>query len=195
MITRTANSGRWRRWSTRVSAALLVATLAFWITSLFGVIWAPTRRHKIDLLGGLLIVHIQKASMPSSLPADATKDDIAAVASLKPGDGLTQVDWKNITAKSKWAFYKPGLRIYWFFSIRPDAWLPKYSYSATIQRHTLFIPFYLPAILFSILPTSQLLRRTRAQPGHCRSCNYNLIGNTSGICPECGTATSENCTA
>ncbi len=25
-----------------------------------------------------------------------------------------------------------------------------------------------------------------SEPGHCRKCNYDLIGNTSGICPECG---------
>ncbi|MHC4610757.1 MAG: hypothetical protein ACYS7M_10475, partial [Planctomycetota bacterium] len=29
-------------------------------------------------------------------------------------------------------------------------------------------------------------RRRVAKPGHCRSCGYNLQGNTSGICPECG---------
>lgn len=26
----------------------------------------------------------------------------------------------------------------------------------------------------------------RAEPGHCASCGYNLTGNTSGVCPECG---------
>jgi hypothetical protein len=29
--------------------------------------------------------------------------------------------------------------------------------------------------------------RFRPKSGHCRTCNYNLTGNTSGICPECGT--------
>jgi len=35
-------------------------------------------------------------------------------------------------------------------------------------------------------------RRTlkRRPPGHCRRCNYDLTGNTSGTCPECGTAIS-----
>jgi hypothetical protein len=27
----------------------------------------------------------------------------------------------------------------------------------------------------------------RIAPGHCECCGYNLTGNVSGICPECGT--------
>ena len=27
-------------------------------------------------------------------------------------------------------------------------------------------------------------------PGHCRKCGYDLTGNTSGICPECGLKTA-----
>jgi len=25
------------------------------------------------------------------------------------------------------------------------------------------------------------------KPGHCRGCDYDLTGNVSGRCPECGT--------
>ena len=28
----------------------------------------------------------------------------------------------------------------------------------------------------------------RVPPGHCSECRYDLTGNVSGICPECGTA-------
>lgn len=31
------------------------------------------------------------------------------------------------------------------------------------------------------------LRAARAVAGQCRSCGYDLKGNLSGVCPECGT--------
>jgi len=34
------------------------------------------------------------------------------------------------------------------------------------------------------------IRRRRAPPDACRKCGYNLTGNVSGICPECGTPIS-----
>ncbi len=31
------------------------------------------------------------------------------------------------------------------------------------------------------------LRRSRMRPGYCATCGYDLKGNVSGVCPECGT--------
>lgn len=46
-----------------------------------------------------------------------------------------------------------------------------------------------PLLLFAV-PTALLwwLDRRRSPPGHCRRCGYNLTGNVSGKCPECGKA-------
>jgi len=44
-----------------------------------------------------------------------------------------------------------------------------------------------------ILPAAVAIYRYRHRPklvGHCKKCRYNLTGNTSGICPECGTKIS-----
>lgn len=52
----------------------------------------------------------------------------------------------------------------------------------------LFVPLWVPFLLAAI-PTVVLFLRDRRliPPGHCRMCGYNLTGNTSGVCSECGT--------
>jgi hypothetical protein len=55
-----------------------------------------------------------------------------------------------------------------------------------------YIPIWPATACFAILPTTCLWsirkRRFRLSMGHCLNCNHNLTGNTSGVCPECGTA-------
>jgi hypothetical protein len=53
------------------------------------------------------------------------------------------------------------------------------------------IGLLLPGLLFLIGIVSMLSFHTRElntihQDGICDRCGYNLTGNTSGICPECG---------
>ncbi|MBN1510625.1 MAG: hypothetical protein JXB13_01295 [Phycisphaerae bacterium] len=45
-----------------------------------------------------------------------------------------------------------------------------------------------PLLTSTALPTFVLwrLRRDRVPPGMCKRCGYNLTGNLSGTCPECG---------
>ena len=56
-------------------------------------------------------------------------------------------------------------------------------------RHA--IPYWIIAVGLAILPALWLAalcrRQTRLVAGGCVACGYNLTGNTSGICPECGT--------
>jgi hypothetical protein len=52
------------------------------------------------------------------------------------------------------------------------------------------IPLWAVVAAFASLPMVligfKLMRRRRAM--HCAFCSYNLTGNTSGVCPECGMA-------
>ena len=58
----------------------------------------------------------------------------------------------------------------------------------------IFVATWLPFVLAALLTLSAWRREiynrlsTRIPPGHCQACGYNLTGNVSGRCPECGEA-------
>ncbi len=43
-----------------------------------------------------------------------------------------------------------------------------------------------PLALFTAVRTLVLRERRVGVTPDCRSCDYNLTGNVSGVCPECG---------
>jgi hypothetical protein len=49
----------------------------------------------------------------------------------------------------------------------------------------LAIPLW-PLIVAVAAAGTVLSWRRRPRAGHCAACGYDLTGNTSGICPECG---------
>lgn len=61
-------------------------------------------------------------------------------------------------------------------------------------RNLLMVPFWALVVLFAALPAFRFLklsdrrRRSRIARGLCAGCGYNLTGNVSVVCPECGTA-------
>lgn len=69
--------------------------------------------------------------------------------------------------------------------------LSRPEFSRTVWRNGVSYRMSLPLWLMLIavaLPTWFLWRRDRRRipPGHCQRCGYNLTGNTTGVCPECG---------
>ncbi len=50
------------------------------------------------------------------------------------------------------------------------------------------VSIWVPILIIGV-PTAFLWLRDRRRipPGHCSYCGYNLTGNVSGMCPECGT--------
>ena len=60
------------------------------------------------------------------------------------------------------------------------------------------IPCWLAVVIFALLPTFLVCRsaigrlrgRLRTSLGRCYKCGYDLAGNTSGLCPECGSTIS-----
>jgi hypothetical protein len=82
----------------------------------------------------------------------------------------------------------------WQPSVSPDptCWHPRFETvgldSAVFVKWWLVIPFWVP-VLVSSVATVILFRgvRRKQRKGSCRSCGYDLTGNMSGVCPECGT--------
>jgi len=46
----------------------------------------------------------------------------------------------------------------------------------------------LPLLWCGAFLSSRMRRRRSPEDGACGNCGYNLTGNVSGVCPECGTA-------
>ena len=66
-------------------------------------------------------------------------------------------------------------------------WTPELTLPTPTMGFLLLIPRWIPFLLIAI-PTFIAWRRDRKPPpGHC-ACGYNLTGNVSGRCSECGAA-------
>lgn len=62
------------------------------------------------------------------------------------------------------------------------------------EHYAVSVPLWMIAILLAIYPSiafirGPLRRRRRRQRGLCLNCAYDLTGNISGVCPECGVST------
>jgi hypothetical protein len=67
-------------------------------------------------------------------------------------------------------------------------WTP--TYYSDPGLFSVGLPLWMPFLLIAT-PAAFLwwTDRRRIPPGHCQNCGYNLTGNVSGICPECGKTT------
>ncbi len=82
-----------------------------------------------------------------------------------------------------------------FFEWQADSSRPLWKWSVELNNswaaYYVVIPLWLP-FLFIALPTGFLFwsdHRKRTRVGHCTTCGYDLKGNTTGRCPECGATT------
>ena len=65
-------------------------------------------------------------------------------------------------------------------------WLVSGAYTGTDYIQLFTILAILPFLHFL---TWAIKREAARRKGTCLTCGYNLTGNTSGVCPECGTPT------
>jgi hypothetical protein len=97
------------------------------------------------------------------------------------------------THHSSWGQRSGGWSVEW-----SPAWprwmigrMLSWTYGVTPSREevSVVLPIWMPFLLVA-LPTVLMFLRDyrRIPPGYCQKCRYNLTGNTSGTCPEYGTA-------
>lgn len=164
-------SSRCRRVVKWSSGAISVLILATWVVSLLWCFSWNSRR-QIFILGGILRIELHALSQaefdqrtsnwPKNIPMPRTLQ-IHKVTSA-------------MSSTHKFGFRLPLTHTRYWNNGR--------FYSWAVQ-----IPLWIP-LLLTILPTAWIWYsdRRRVQPGHCPRCRYDLTGNTSGICSECGNA-------
>lgn len=72
-------------------------------------------------------------------------------------------------------------------TIRSHSWIPQLPGAYSNPRESFFwLPFWIPLSLLTPATTVLFWKSRKCRPGECSACGYNLSGNISGRCPECG---------
>ena len=83
----------------------------------------------------------------------------------------------------------------WFAAWQPYEvyWLPKLIHGrfSGVRTTHLFLPLWMPLLAIGSATILWWRRDRRYPPDHCQKCGYDLTGNTSGVCPECGVAVAQ----
>ena len=161
--------------------AVCVLLLALFVGCVwYGVVWRSSKRPR----WWFAIVYGQVAL------GAAFSDPSALVFPEPPPDPYC---WKELGYPPGWRVYRDARSMRQ--RLRFWAWLPAVERYPSGRRASflVWVPIWMPLVLVA-LPTAFLWRldRRRIPPGHCLKCGYNLTGNVSGVCPECGTPTTQS---
>jgi hypothetical protein len=81
-------------------------------------------------------------------------------------------------------FLDPPLHFAWWFNSESQPLATWWS-----------VPLWVPTVPLLLATCAawrlDAIARRRGRPGHCAACGYDLTGNTSGVCPECGAAAAQ----
>ena len=80
----------------------------------------------------------------------------------------------------------PVLQCGWVDRPRLFGNLPHLIQYPTLGFTDLLFPLWIPFVLSGAMSVWLERRGRRPSPGHCLTCGYDLTGNTSGVCSECG---------
>ena len=150
-----------------LSLVLLALSSAAWMRSfsrLDLLVWTK-RGARIELVGhrGRVGFEFREANFPADHPFGLSHQSVPANRGIVRPGAAYDVSWR------------PGAK---FGEAGP-----------TILK--VVLPFWLPTAVFATCPLLGWLShrrrlRRRHDSGRCRMCGYNLTGNLTGVCPECG---------
>ena len=146
------------------------ATLAAWAVSVIAPTDFKTRTSDGQLTLGLIDGSLQLRRRTSTL-------DWAAEAPEEPED---------------WSLRRSG-HVVPYLGIRHEYVEAGPPDSTILSVRKIVVPFWLLFVATMAYPLvawfrGPLRRRRRRSLGLCLACAYDLTGNTSGVCPECGNA-------
>jgi hypothetical protein len=159
-----------------VGAGLALVVAGLWVASTW---WAA------DLSIGRVSLNVGGGSISGSLCDDATADALSF--------GVTPynqpAEWWWSWSDETWSFYAsfspPMLPL--GSSPPSPVWAPIGVPATPVRIQELTIPLWMVWLLV-LAPTLWLWWKGRVAPGSCMCCAYDLAGNTTGTCPECGKA-------
>ena len=104
----------------------------------------------------------------------------AHLYAVKIQHGRILVGWRTTSHPSdfpgKWVSgHNAGAALEWWPEMRRGHWMD-----------AVLIPLWMPASLTALAFVALMRRRRRGGHDECPVCLYDLTGNVSGICPECG---------
>jgi len=188
----TKSDGFVRRARVGAPIALLTLTLAVWVTSVVCIIDRGGQGFDAILVDGALRVDWAGAAavrrhwhdVRSVYDSDNLRHpgNVGFHSFSGPGSSPPPTSWylelapvSAMSSKGFWTSQRLGFR-------RPNWWDELFGYKS----------FEFPLLWLTASPVVwlaiRIARRRRIRPGCCLRCGYDLTGNTSGVCSECGLA-------
>lgn len=97
------------------------------------------------------------------------------------GGGSLYYSRQTVLTRLGWETYSYPMPLVWRPSLR----------AAGCYGSFVILPLWIPFLLIAVPTAFFLWPKRRIPPGHCQFCGYDLTGNVSGTCPECGSAVAD----
>jgi hypothetical protein len=153
--------------------------LSFWFVPAIDACFAAGRIHQVAVYRGRAVLTGREESPVTFLHGPHDITEFVRQPLTQPGiRGAVEmtVDWDEAQTQG----WRVGEEVDEFAGIR--------LFSSDYGYQEIMVSLGWILVPFSVIPIRVLLlKRRHAADCRCRRCGYNLTGNISGVCPECGT--------